>query len=78
MKHSPPINIQDIFLNLMRKKGVEGTVFLVNGFQVRGKIKAFDKFTIVLDSNGKQQVIFKHAVSTVVPDSPIEWEKEKS
>jgi host factor-I protein len=78
MTGTPPINIQDIFLNHMRKKGLEGTFFLVNGFQIRGKVKNFDKFVIVLDSNGKQNLIFKHAISTVVPDVAIDWSKDKS
>ena len=75
--NNPPINIQDIFLNHMRKKNVEGTVYLVNGFQIRGKVKGFDKFVIVIESNGKQNLIFKHAVSTVVPDAAIDWSKDK-
>jgi host factor-I protein len=75
--NNPPINIQDIFLNHMRKTNVEGTVYLVNGFQIRGKVKGFDKFVIVIDSNGKQNIIFKHAVSTVVPDVTMNWSKDK-
>jgi host factor-I protein len=75
MSGTPPINIQDIFLNHMRKGNVEGTFFLVNGFQIRGKVKSFDKFVIVLDSSGKQNLIFKHAISTIVPDVVIEWNK---
>ncbi|WP_419182714.1 RNA chaperone Hfq [Metabacillus fastidiosus] len=65
MKQS--INIQDQFLNQLRKDGAFVTVFLINGFQIRGQIKGFDNFTILLESEGKQQLIFKHAVSTFSP-----------
>ena len=62
-----PINIQDTFLNQLRKDSVPVTVYLTNGFQIRGVIKAFDNFTIVIDSEGRQQMVYKHAISTVVP-----------
>ena len=47
-------------------------MFLMNGFQMRGRITGFDAFVVVLDTDGKQQVIYKHAISTVVPASPID------
>ncbi|WP_047154487.1 RNA chaperone Hfq [Aneurinibacillus tyrosinisolvens] len=59
-------NIQDTFLNNYRKEKKVVTIFTVNGFQVKGVIKAFDRFVIAIDSFGKQQVIYKHAVSTIV------------
>ena len=62
-----PINIQDTFLNQIRKDKVLVTVYLVNGFQIRGMVKAFDNFTIVLEADGKQQMIYKHAISTFTP-----------
>lgn len=62
-----PVNIQDTFLNQIRKEKVPVTVYLVNGFQIRGNVKAFDNFTIVLESEGKQQMIYKHAISTFTP-----------
>ena len=60
-------NIQDVFLNQARKESVPVTLHLVNGFQLKGLVKSFDNFTIVIDSMGKQQMIYKHAVSTVTP-----------
>lgn len=65
------INIQDNFLNQLRKENIPVTVYLTNGFQIRGIIKAFDNFTIVVDSEGKQQMIYKHAVSTFTPLRPV-------
>ncbi|OFW79528.1 MAG: RNA chaperone Hfq [Alicyclobacillus sp. RIFOXYA1_FULL_53_8] len=62
-----PVNIQDTFLNQIRKDRIPVTVYLVNGFQIRGTIKAFDNFTIVLEADGKQQMIYKHAISTFTP-----------
>ncbi len=66
-----PINIQDTFLNQIRKDGVPVTIFLVNGFQIRGFIKAFDNFTIVIESEGKQQMVYKHAISTFTPQRSV-------
>jgi host factor-I protein len=67
----PSINIQDTFLNQLRKEGIFVTVFLISGFQLKGKVKGFDNFTILLDSDGKQQLIFKHAISTFAPSKPV-------
>ena len=64
-------NLQEIFLTKARKESVPVTVFLVNGFQIRGTVTGFDCFTVVLDTEGKQQVIYKHAISTIVPLHPI-------
>lgn len=69
MKQS--INIQDTFLNHLRKENIAVTIFLVNGFQLRGYIKAFDNFTIVVDTEGKQQLVYKHAISTFTPQRPV-------
>lgn len=60
-------NLQDLFLTRVRKQGLNVTVFLMNGFQMRGVVTAFDSFTVVLESDGKQQLIYKHAISTIVP-----------
>ncbi|MBQ7485039.1 MAG: RNA chaperone Hfq [Oscillospiraceae bacterium] len=60
-------NLQDILLTRLRKQSIPVTVFLVNGFQLRGTVTGFDCFVVVLDSEGKQQVIYKHAISTVAP-----------
>ena len=67
-----PINLQDNFLNSARKDRQQVTVFLVNGFQLRGVVCGFDNFVVVLDSEGKQQMIYKHAISTIIPVKQIE------
>jgi host factor-I protein len=64
-------NLQDIFLNQARTNKQQVTVFLVNGFQLRGVVTGFDSFTVVLDSEGKQQLIYKHAISTIIPSRTI-------
>ncbi|TYR81077.1 RNA chaperone Hfq [Priestia megaterium] len=74
MKQS--VNIQDQFLNQLRKENIYVTVFLLNGFQLRGLIKGFDNFTVLLESEGKQQLIYKHAISTFVPNKNISVELE--
>ncbi|SFE37501.1 RNA chaperone Hfq [Alteribacillus iranensis] len=71
-----PINIQDHFLNTLRKEKTPVTVFLLNGFQLRGQVKAFDNFTVVLDSDGKQQLVYKHAISTFAPQRNISLHPE--
>ncbi|ETT85941.1 RNA chaperone Hfq [Viridibacillus sp. FSL R5-0477] len=65
------INLQDAFLNQMRKNGVFVTVFLLNGFQLKGLIKSYDNFTVLLESDGKQHLIYKHAISTFAPSKSI-------
>ncbi|MFD2115848.1 RNA chaperone Hfq [Paenibacillus yanchengensis] len=65
------VNIQDTFLNQLRKEGIPVTVFLMNGFQIRGVIKAFDNYIIIIDSEGRQQMIYKHAVSTFTPQRNV-------
>jgi host factor-I protein len=61
------INLQDIFLNQVRKEHIAVTIYLTNGFQLKGMVKGFDNFTVVLDSEGKQQLVYKHAISTITP-----------
>jgi len=65
------INIQDTFLNTLRKESIPVTVYLTNGFQIRGVIRAFDNFTIVIDSDGRQQMVYKHAISTFTPQRSV-------
>lgn len=67
------INLQDVFLNQVRKEHIPITIFLVNGFQLKGMVKGFDNYTIVLDVDGKQQLVYKHAVSTISPIKPINF-----
>ena len=64
-------NLQEIFLTQARRDRRPVTMFLMNGFQMRGFITGFDAFTVVLTSDGKQQIIYKHAISTIVPERPI-------
>ena len=65
-------NLQEGFLNRVRHDRVGVTVFLVNGFQMRGTVRGFDNFVVLLESDGKQHVIYKHAISTIVPAKPID------
>ena len=64
-------NLQEIFLTQARRERRPVTMFLMNGFKMRGCITGFDAFTVVLSSDGKQQIIYKHAISTIVPERPI-------
>ncbi|MDI6812476.1 MAG: RNA chaperone Hfq [Desulfitobacteriaceae bacterium] len=65
------INLQDGFLNQVRKENLPVTIYLVNGFQLKGIVRGFDNFTVVLEFEGKQQMVYKHAISTVMPIRPI-------
>ena len=67
-------NLQDSFLNQVRKDKLMVTMFLMNGFQMHGTVKGFDGFTVILDSDGKQQLIYKHAISTIVPPKSLDLE----
>ena len=60
-------NYQDLILNQVRKENMPVTVFLTNGFQIKGMIRGFDNYVIIMDSDNKQQMIYKHAVSTIIP-----------
>jgi len=64
-------NLQDAFLNQVRKDKILVTIYLVNGFQIRGLVKGFDNFTVVVELDGKQQLVYKHAISTVAPMKPV-------
>lgn len=70
------INIQDQFLNQLRKDNTNVTVFLLNGFQIRGQIKGFDNFTVLFESEGKQQLVYKHAISTFAPQRNVQLDME--
>ncbi|BAL01789.1 Hfq protein [Oscillibacter valericigenes Sjm18-20] len=69
-------NLQDIFLTKARRDRVPATLFLMNGFQMRGVITGFDPFVVVLDSEGKQQIIYKHAISTIAPVRAVDLSEE--
>ncbi|HHV07646.1 MAG TPA: RNA chaperone Hfq [Firmicutes bacterium] len=66
-------NLQDTFLNQARKENIPSTVYLVNGFQIRGLIRGFDNFTVALESEGKQMLVYKHAISTITPSRPVAY-----
>ena len=68
---SEPINLQDAILREVRADRVPVTLFLMNGFQLRGTITGFDSFVVVLVTEGKQQMIYKHAISTLAPMKPL-------
>lgn len=64
-------NIQDIFLNNARKNKIQVIIHLLNGFQLKGFVKGFDNFTVVLNCDDKQMLIYKHSISTITPFKPI-------
>ena len=68
---SEQINLQDAILNEVTREHVPVTLFLMNGFQLRGTITGFDSFVVVLVTDGKQQMIYKHAISTLAPIRPM-------
>ena len=65
------VNLQDIYLNQMRKEKIPVTMYLVNGARLTGTIKGFDNFVILLKQEN-QQLVYKHAISTIIPDRPVE------
>ena len=71
-------NLQDLFLLRAKRDRVPVTMFLMNGFQMRGTITGFDAFVVVLDSEGRQQVVYKHAISTIAPVQPVEISAEET
>ncbi|MEI4768486.1 RNA chaperone Hfq [Psychrobacillus sp. FJAT-51614] len=72
-----PMNIQDNYLNQLRKNNIFVTVFLLNGFQLKGIVKSYDNFTVLLESEGKQQLIYKHAISTFSPSKSVDINSEE-
>ena len=70
------INLQDVFLNQVRKEKIGVTIFLTNGYQFRGSVKGFDNYVVILECEGKQNLVYKHAISTVVPERPLSWEDD--
>ena len=65
------LNLQDAILNEVRREKIPVTLFLMNGFQLRGVVTGFDSFVVVLVTDGKQQMIYKHAISTLAPIRPL-------
>ena len=70
-------NLQDAFLNQARRERMPVTLFLMNGFQLRGIIRGFDPFVVMVESDGKQQMIYKHAISTVAPARSMAYLEEQ-
>ncbi len=66
-------NLQDMFLNQVRKNNSVLVVYLTNGFQLKGTVKGFDNFIVILETEGKQQMIYKHAISTIIPAKEIHF-----
>jgi host factor-I protein len=65
------INLQDLVLNQVRKENIPVTIYLINGFQLKGFIRGFDNFTVIIEFDGKQQMVYKHAISTITPSRQI-------
>ena len=79
MQKSSP-NIQDSFLNQVRKDRMKLTVHLVDGAELRGKVSAFDNFTIIIQDNesNRQHLVYKHSIANISPDEPLEWRNTQS
>lgn len=69
-------NLQDAFLNYIWREKIPVTLFLMNGFQLRGVVRSFDSFVVLIDADGRQQMIYKHAISTVAPARPVSLEPQ--
>ncbi|GAB4220943.1 MAG: RNA chaperone Hfq [Spirochaetota bacterium] len=70
-------NLQDTFLNAARKDKVEITIYLMNGVPIKGKVISFDSFTILVEVDKKQNLIYKHAISTIMPSKPVQYKDEE-
>lgn len=71
-------NIQDYILNTARKEKIDLTIYLLNGVPLKGKVTSFDNFTIIIENDNKQNLIYKHAVSTIIPSKVIKFQPEES
>ena len=71
-------NLQEIFLTQLRRERRPVTMFLMNGFQMRGYVTGFDAFSVVLGSDGKQMFVYKHAISTITPERPVPLTEQNS
>ncbi|MBQ1705013.1 MAG: RNA chaperone Hfq [Clostridia bacterium] len=79
MENKIKSSLQDTFLNEARRERMPLTVFLTNGFQQKGVITAFDGFTVLLHYEGKQYLVYKHAISTIIPQRPLRtWQEDRS
>ncbi|MGE5509153.1 MAG: RNA chaperone Hfq [Chitinophagales bacterium] len=73
-----PANLQDAYLNAVRRDATPVTVYLVNGFQLKGIVRGFDSFTVILEVEGRHDMVYKHAVSTISPARPVDWRTAES
>ena len=71
-------NLQDLFLTRLNRTRANVTFFLMNGYQLRGQVAGFDAFVVVLITDGKQQMIYKHAISTITPERPVDMSQSVS
>lgn len=71
MINKTQLNLQDAFLNQIRKEKILVTIYMINGFQIKGVVKGFDNFTVIVEMDGRQQMVYKHAISTVSPIKPV-------
>ena len=78
MDNKPAQNIQDTFLNTARKERTNITIYLLSGVKLTGRIRSFDKYSVVLESNNQEQLIFKHAISTVAMGRPSHSQMERA
>ncbi len=65
------LNLQDVFLNQARREKIMVTIYLTNGFQFKGIVKGFDSYIVILDCDGRQNLVYKHAISTIIPSKTI-------
>ena len=68
-------NLQDVFLNSVRRDHTPVTVYLLSGYQLRGTVRGFDSFVVVVDCDGKQDMVYKHAISTIIPARSVDFSK---
>ncbi|MBO5454331.1 MAG: RNA chaperone Hfq [Clostridia bacterium] len=66
------LNLQDTVLNYARREHIPVTIYLMNGFQFKGLVCGFDNFTVIIECDGKQQLVYKHAISTITPSKKID------
>lgn len=71
-------NLQDLFLTRLNRTRANVTFFLMNGYQLRGQVAGFDAFVVFLITDGKQQMIYKHAISTITPERPVDMSQNES
>lgn len=77
MENKPAQNIQDTFLNTARKERTNITIYLLSGVKLTGRIRSFDKYSVVLETNNQEQLIFKHAISTVAMGKTVHVQGER-